>query len=111
MCGSHNSMSGSFTSTTVFVLTVLLEGSISFPTSQMQGARGTTSNVSYNRYPGIFEQKEMIETFLQFLTSKLSFEVVREALIRMFSQRENEIRVLLQGFQKLRGFVYTSIIN
>ncbi|KAF1670127.1 Adhesion G protein-coupled receptor B3, partial [Pygoscelis papua] len=49
-------------------------------------------------------KKEMIEIFLQFLTSKLSFEAVREGLIRTFSERENKIHVLLQGFQKLRGF-------
>lgn len=53
----------------------------------------------------------MTEIFLQFLTSKLSFKAVREGLIRIFSDRENKIHVLLQGFQKLRGFVYTSTIN
>lgn len=55
----------------------------------------------------MLEQKEIIETLLQFFTFKLSFE----ALIRMFPERENEIYVLLQGFQKPWGFVYTSIIN
>lgn len=112
MCASHNSVSGSFTSTIVFVLALLLEGGIIFPTSQMgQGVRGTANNISYNSYPGMFEQKEIIATFPQFFTSKLSFEAVREAFIRTFSEKENEICVLLQGFQKLHGFVRTSIMN
>jgi len=53
-----------------------------------QGSREITGDISYNGHPGMFEQKEIIETFQQFLTSTLSFEAVREALIRAFSDRK-----------------------
>lgn len=103
-------MSGSFTLITVLVLTVLVEGNIVFLTSQMQGERGAVSNISYNKYPGMFEQKEMIENFLKILASKLSLEAVREALIICFQKEKIGSMFCYKGFRDF-GFVYTSAIN
>lgn len=75
----------------------------------MQGKRGAISNISYNKYPGMFEQKEMLENFLKILASKLSLEAVGEALIKWFQKDEGSV-FCYKDFRDF-GFVYTSAIN
>lgn len=54
----------------------------------MEGEREAISNIPYNKYPGMFEQKEMIGNFLKMLASKLSLEAVGEALIKCFQEEK-----------------------
>lgn len=76
----------------------------------MQQERGAISNISYNKYPGMFEQKEKIENFLKILASKLSLEAVGEALFKRFQKEKIRSMFCYEGFRDF-GFVYTSAIN
>lgn len=76
----------------------------------MQGERGVISNISYNKYPGMFEQKEIIGNFLKMLASKLSLETVGQALIKCFQEEKIRSMFCYKGFRGF-GFVYTSAIN
>lgn len=75
----------------------------------MQGKRGAISNISDNKYLGMFEQKETIENFLKILASKLSLESVGEALIKWF-QKDKKSMFCSKGFRDF-SFVYMSAIN
>lgn len=83
-----------------------MEGNTIFLTSQMQGERGAVSNISYNKYPGMFEQKEMIENFLKILATKLSLEAIREALIKCFQKEKVRFMFCYKGFQRLWLYLY-----
>lgn len=76
----------------------------------MQGKKAALSNISYNKYPGMFEQKEITGNFLKFLASKLSLEAVGEALIKCFQEQKIRSMFCYKAFRDF-GFVYTSAIN